>query len=355
MIRKPFQFEGIEPPQKNESKDPDPMMADLLRLAKLSANLVEAHSSFIFLPQSLLKACLLNASSNRAHTESGANDLITLVASHSLCPGIIEGCSLSPEMGLIGWVARNHRSIHVSPFERDSRILGVYKDDQQLKSFIGIPVPLTKYSPNVSGVLACDSKKAFAFTKLQGKILEEVGTEIGAVVSLHLKLNEARSSAPSWESFLNKGDQLIEALGIESTTAMRIRITNSHSIYQKLGTARAIRYFEQMYRLIGQSVPPHYPLYRTPTGEILIMLDNMMNDIYENKIIALSNHTALGGVKANFDFRFRSFDSRRDGQFNLERLISETSFAEETSDRFELTGTDDRKAFPDNRKVISFR
>jgi hypothetical protein len=100
--------------------------------------------------------------------------------------------------GLIGWVAKHNRSIHVSPFERDSRTLGIYSEDQQLKSFIGIPVNLGAGNPSGGasspsaggeesanvGVIACDSKKSFAFSKLQGKLLEDLAAEVSNTVRL---------------------------------------------------------------------------------------------------------------------------------------------------------------------------
>lgn len=309
-----------EAPSSNNSNAIKALAKDLERLARFGANVLDAHSCFIFVPGQIL-------SEIASETQGIAQDTLYLLGTHSLSTSVINGCSIKNEMGLIGWVARNGRSIHVSPFERDSRVLGVYKEDQQLKSFIGIPVPvILKDGTSISGVVACDSKKAFAFSKLQGKLLEELGEEVGAIVSLHRKAQTSVGGTQTWEQFLKRGYELSETVGQNSIEVLRVRISNYQSLENVMGTGGAVQFVEQIFRLIGQSLPPHYPIYRGPLGEVLMIVDNMMANVYENKILAIASHTAIKGRKAEIEFRSRGFNGRVEKVFNLEKLVFETAF-----------------------------
>jgi hypothetical protein len=121
---------------------------DLKKLAKLAANVSEAHTCTIFLPTGLL------TSPNRSHeplqflptghgslagttTPANQSDTIELkkvfqlgpdlavgsiemVATHSASNCLVRDCRIQVGNGLIGWVAENSRSIHVAPFDMDS-------------------------------------------------------------------------------------------------------------------------------------------------------------------------------------------------------------------------------------------
>ena len=96
---------------------------------------------------------------------------LELAGFHTLSNDIISNCVIPKGDGLIGWVSKHKQAIHVSPFERDSRTLGTYSRDQSLKSFIGIPVQIPVGSQLQYGVIACDSKKSYAFSETPGQTL----------------------------------------------------------------------------------------------------------------------------------------------------------------------------------------
>ncbi len=297
------------------------LQEDLCRMARFGANLADAHSCLIFLPvESLLEF------------EKPEKGTLILTGFHSLSDDIIEERVIPAGFGLIGWVAKNHRSIHVSPFERDSRTLGIYQEDHELKSFIGIPIAVSRFiqdTGDVSGVIACDSRKAYAFSKLQGKLLEDLSAEISNLLQLHGRISVGESLNTSWETFKQRSSNLVKALGKEAVEVLRLRPENFYQVEEKHGIDYASSLIDQVVRLIRQTLPPHFPLYRTSTGDIVILLDNMMTSFFANKIDNLCNHMAVRGEKLTFVFKRASLANRKGEDFNLERIVAEAIPGEE--------------------------
>ena len=312
---------------------------DLKKLAKLAANVSEAHTCTIFLPTGLL------TSPNRSHeplqflptghgalagTTPPANqsdtielkrvfqlgpDLavgsIEMVATHSASNCLVRDCRIQVGNGLIGWVAENSRSIHVAPFDMDSSVLGIYTETEPLKSLVAVPIPMPTENPNVrtfSGVLMCDSRKAFSFTKPQVKHLEELATLISRLLYWTLFKKEATSTENSWDSFLTKANQLSEAIGHDSIELVRISVDSFADLETAHGVSHAVQQSEQFIRLIQQALPPHFPLVRLPNGDILVALDNMMTTFFQNKIRTLANH--LNEQVKPFVIRIQNFSAK---------------------------------------------
>lgn len=194
-------------------------------------------------------------------------------------------------------MAKHKRSIHVSPFEHDSRTLGVYKVNEELKSLIGIPIDLSRInsSINFNGVLACDSRKSFAFSKIQGKLLENLSDEISNTIYLLCSSNQNDKSSNCWHSFLNETLNFVSSLGTSSSEIIRIELRNVSKLESKLGTKHTCTLIDQLYRLIIQSLPPHFPFIKLATGDSIITSDNMMTAYIENKILAIAEHLKLLG------------------------------------------------------------
>lgn len=181
---------------------------DLKKLAKLAANVSDAHTCVIFLPTGLLTSgspLKTLETPPPPHIPSSIlanNDTIELkkifqlgpeltigsiemVAVQSLSTSVVRDCRIQVGNGLLGWVSENSRSIHVAPFDMDSSVLGIYSETETLKSLAAVPIPMPAENPNdrnFSGVLMCDSKKAFSFTKLQIKHLEDIATLISRLL-----------------------------------------------------------------------------------------------------------------------------------------------------------------------------
>ncbi len=293
---------------------------ELQRLARFGALLMDAHSCFIFLPG------------------AADNSLLTLAAVQSPSEHIVHSAQLSADSGLIAWVAKHQRPIHVSPFERDSRTLGIYSHDEELKSVIGIPIRMqTRYNEQVQvqtlhcGVLACDSKKALAFSKAQSKLLEELSQEISYILQPSREAPEGVRRNTNWSNFLSKAHKLSSSLGSGSVEVLRIRPNNSAALEMKVGTGRSIEMLEQMYRLVEQSIPPHFGFFVMPTGDMLVVLDNMMTGFVSNKVLAVGDHLSARdpeGANANISFSFIKCSPRYRGQ-SIEECIQESAVAKE--------------------------
>ena len=302
------------------------LLSDLARQASFGANIVDAHSCFIFLPESLLAGKARSASS-----EAPQDCDLLLAACYSLGPDLVKNARIPSDTGLIGWVARHRRSIHVSPFEQDSRTLGVYLSDQHLKSFIGIPVPLGQTAAateQACGVIACDSCKTYAFSKLQGKLLENLAQEISNTIRLHLIKRELAGSASSWQDFILQAVHLSEQLGRKSFEIMRLKPRNLENLELDLGTAECLNLTEQLYTLIRQSLPANFPTITLANGDIVIALDNMTTSFYENRIRALCDHVKIDNHHLKLEYSRRSFRDKRYVNATIERLVADSAIPE---------------------------
>lgn len=286
---------------------------ELSRLARFGANVADAYTCLIFLPSSLL------SEERRVGSET-----LEIVGAHSLSTDLVSHCRITVGSGLIGWVAKHRRTIHVSPFDRDSTTLGIYSVDQMLKSFIGIPVPLSESDDAPYGVVTCDSKKSFAFSKLQGKLLEDLAAQVTSTVSLATSFHRRSGGELGWSAFIRRAQQLCEALGFPSIEVLRLRFTNLDSLEESVGCSAAIDAVDQVHRLIQQALPPHFPSFRLPQGDIVLVVDNMMTSFYENKLRAVCDHMGKSGVPVSVEFARRGLRGRRESAVTLEQLISET-------------------------------
>ncbi len=295
---------------------------DLCRLARFGANISDAHSCFILLPSFVFST---------PGSSSGAR-VVELVGHHTLSSEVNRGCKISSDSGLIGWVATHGRTIHVSPFEHDSRTLGVYPVDQGLKSFIGIPIPLpfipaatSGRDGTLGGVIACDSKKSFAFSKLQGKLLEDLSCEVANTLKLILYAVNRSDDSVTWGDFLLRANEFINAISAQSVEVLRMKLTNFERTEQILGSGRAVEIVEQAYRLAQQAVPPHLPSFRFPSGDMVFLVDNMMTSFYENKIRAVCSRLLSNAAGLSFAFVRESAKNRRSKSVSIEQLVSDSS------------------------------
>jgi hypothetical protein len=323
---------------------------DLKKLAKLAANVSDAHTCIIFLPTGLLTSSAPQRSpenssfiplSHTPHQQAPQSDTIELkkvfqvgpdvavgsiemVATHSASTCLVRDCRIQVGNGLIGWVAENSRSIHVAPFDMDSSVLGIYTETEPLKSLVAVPIPMPTENPNsrtFSGVLMCDSRKAFAFTKPQMKHLEEIATLVSRLLFWTLFKKETTSTENSWDSFLTKTTQLSEAIGHDSIEMVRISLDSFADLETAHGISGAVHQSEQFLRLIQQALPPHFPLVRLPNGDILVALDNMMTAFFQNKIRTLANH--LNDQVKPFIIRIQSFSAKasRARGFDIDAIL----------------------------------
>ncbi len=115
---------------------------------KMVANLFDAYTAALFL--------------RSKHGEG-----YKLVAKESLGDAIRDSCVIESGQGLIGWVAREGKRLHVTHFTRDTRTLGIYNTDTGIKAFLASPLPYRE------GVLMVDSKNRYAFPEKKQRILDD--------------------------------------------------------------------------------------------------------------------------------------------------------------------------------------
>ena len=126
-------------------------MVSLRHLVQVVANLFDSFTAALFV-------------------RSPHEDSLDLVAWESLSPYIVPACRIEIGQGLIGWVAREKKRLHVTHFDRDTRTLGIYSRDVDIKAFLAVPLP------HGEGVLMVDSKNRYAFPEKKQRILEDCAT-----------------------------------------------------------------------------------------------------------------------------------------------------------------------------------
>ncbi len=97
---------------------------------------------------------------------SHRGDDLDLVAWETLSSHVVPECTIGLGHGLIGWVAREGKMLHVTHFDRDTRTLGIYSRDVEIKAFLATPLL------HGEGVLMVDSRNRYAFPEKKQRILE---------------------------------------------------------------------------------------------------------------------------------------------------------------------------------------
>lgn len=124
------------------------MSAPFKCLIQMVANLFEAHTAALFI-------------------RSSRGEDLRLIAYESLSLYLDPACRLQVGQGLVGWVAREGRALHVTHFDRDTRTLALYTQDAHIKSFLAVPLR------KGLGVLMVDSKNRYAFPEKKQRILQD--------------------------------------------------------------------------------------------------------------------------------------------------------------------------------------
>ncbi len=121
---------------------------DLQSLIGLLSNVTDAYTAALFVPR-----------------ESGGP--LRLRACHSLSDHVLKDREIEVGQGLIGWVAERGDPLHSTEFRHDLKALGLYRTEEDIKSFLAVPVA----TPDGTGVLFIDSKRQYVFTPKVQKLL----------------------------------------------------------------------------------------------------------------------------------------------------------------------------------------
>lgn len=139
-----------------------------------------------------------------------------LTASFSLGDSISKQTRIEPGQGLVGWILKNNSPLVVEKFDQKNTFLGYYgsEQDEQIKVFVGCPLP------GGTGALCMDSKKTYAFTAKDQRVLSLFAQVVAAIIAdvgdggvssreqaLYRVLQQVyglRESHPKWTDFLNR-------------------------------------------------------------------------------------------------------------------------------------------------------
>lgn len=179
------------------------MMTEFMKTYPSLDRLLESISS-VFDAYSVVLFC--------AHGQAGYE----LVSFFSLGDSIQRGLRIESGYGLAGWVAKHNKPLLVTKFDQKNALLGYYGPEQaeQVKVFLGCPLP------GGLGVLCMDSKKTYAFTDKDQRVLALFADVVAAILtdlsaasisSQDQKLYRVlqlvyalREKNPKWSDFLNK-------------------------------------------------------------------------------------------------------------------------------------------------------
>jgi transcriptional regulator with GAF, ATPase, and Fis domain len=143
----------------------------------------------------------------------GAFDLASFF---SLGDSIRKGLTITQGYGLVGWILKNNSALAVQKFDEKNTFLGYYgsEQDEQIKVFVGCPLP------GGAGALCMDSKKVYAFTSKDQRVLALFAQVAAAIIAdvgeggvssreqaLYRVLQQVyalREAHPKWTDFLNR-------------------------------------------------------------------------------------------------------------------------------------------------------
>jgi hypothetical protein len=329
---------------------------DFQQLAQMAALMTDAHSCAIFLPTELVTTHPHATSLQHSRKSDSERSLpfrlpqtsklpqettidlptgsIDLVAIHSYAK-LVRDCRIQVGSGLLGWVADQGRPIHLTPFEVGSAAIGIYIDQEPIRSLVAVPIIVgptdqsAERSP--SGVLMCDSLNPQAFTNGHIKLLEQVASHAKRLLFWVQSVSQVTHVEASWDFFKHKTAELGGAIGHTSVEILRLTAGPFLDLQQSAGLSAAVQLTEQFLRLAQQALPPHFPLVRLPNGDMLIAVDNMMSSFFQQKLHSLANH--LHTSQKPFVIAIERYSAKLgpNGQCNLDLTLQQQPLTVKTS------------------------
>jgi diguanylate cyclase (GGDEF)-like protein len=142
-------------------------------LIQLVSNVTDAHTSALF------------------WLDEGQN-LLRLKAVYSLSPHLRPDASIELGCGLVGWVAKNAKPVNVAKFNHDPKTLRYYATEENIKSFVAVPVIS---NGKLVGVLSADSKRNYLFTDKHQKLLSGFAQQFRHLIECQQELEKVSEQA----------------------------------------------------------------------------------------------------------------------------------------------------------------
>lgn len=141
------------------------------------------------------------------------DNTLKIFSCRSFSKKIDPACLLAPGEGFVSWVHREQKSVLVKHFDRSTTTLKFYREDEEIKSLLAVPLP------DREGVLYVDSKKSYRFTEEREKICHQLATTALALIRSEQEEAEKRVI----DNLLGMSDELDELLAREVTREAMLR------------------------------------------------------------------------------------------------------------------------------------
>jgi GAF domain len=285
----------------------------LTRLAKIGALATKADGCFIFLLAGFPEVDnVLDLELLAYHSQHEVN-IRAFIERHDRSP--------------VGWIALHGMPLNLCTVDEPREFAEVYKQTVNVQSFFGAPLFLSGETSPI-GVIACDSTIENNFSRFHVSLLEQIASHISDLL-LKQKLGSTRlhGAVNSWEDFTARVEELVRALGTQGIDILRLSSLDFASIEQSLGLQRAVDLIDQFEALIQQSLPPQFPLFRLPNGDMLVVLDKMMSDFFENKIHEIVSTLQIQGCNVTFARIALLSKSPGGGRSSLEEILATTTLS----------------------------
>lgn len=241
----------------------------LERLVRIGANTADAHSSFILLPT-------LHAPTADGVREESPSEFYLLAAhslSHYSTPGAVT------QHSFFRWASAKRQPLHVSPFDGDSRTLGLYTRRLPLKSLCAIPFP-DQETFEERGVFVCDSLKSYAFTKAQIQILGDIAAEIAHAVSEErVRLSSHEEIAPaftSWEEFTAGVEGAVRKVGARQLQVIHCQLPALKNLSSPGDLDKRIQLRDAVEKKLSPLLPENTAIFRAEGGHLFIVSDRLL-------------------------------------------------------------------------------
>ena len=126
-----------------------------------------------------------------------ALDELKLFAHFSLGNTVNTAVSIKPGQGMIGWVVKERKPLSVKEFSHDATTLKLYSTQEDIKSFMAVPV---MDGDRILGVLTVDSKRQYVFTPKHQKLMADFAQAMSRVAVGQRQTMELRHEAACIET-----------------------------------------------------------------------------------------------------------------------------------------------------------
>ncbi|MBI5179034.1 MAG: GGDEF domain-containing protein [Nitrospinae bacterium] len=121
-----------------------------------------------------------------------AADELTLRSHFSLGNTINPRVTIRSGQGMIGWVAKERKPLAAKEFSHDATTLKLYTTQEDIKSFLAVPVMDRE---RLMGVLTVDSKRQYVFTPKHQKVMADFASALARLAVRHERVRELTHEA----------------------------------------------------------------------------------------------------------------------------------------------------------------